>query len=338
MTTFACGQCGATLAFPDVRSTLCPYCASGSWVERPPAPDRPDPTLIVAFTGTAEAARRALDRWLATRWFADSALRAAHVDSTGGVAHRPAGEARVVPTPHRLAPLVELRGVYVPAYLYSAAAHTTFTAQIGETYTEVETREVRDKPRWRGRGPVPIPRDDQTRTETRTVTRTEYRPLSGNHVGYVTDVVVGASAVLAAHELAALGPFDLRLVRRYAPEVIAGWVAEEFARPADDCRRASRAEAIDRVGDELRAFMPGDSHSDLAWRTTVEWESLDPILVPVWVLAVRYRADRPALRVAVNGQTGKVTGRVPRSWRKIALALAGVAAAALAIAWLVEAL
>jgi hypothetical protein len=72
--------------------------------------------------------------------------------------------------------------------------------------------------------------------------------------------------------------------------------------------------------------MPGDSYSDLAWRTTVEWEALDPMLVPVWVFAVRYRDDKPALRVVINGQTGSIGGKVPLSWIKITLAILFAAA------------
>ncbi len=306
MTTFGCDQCGASLAFDDARAVICPFCASGNWIERPRSDGRPDPTLVVAFVGDAAVARRSLDRWLGTRWFADPALRRAKVEA--------------------------LRGVYVPAYLYSAAAHTHFTAQIGETYTEKVEREVETKPKWNGRGPVQLP---GKRTEERTVTRTEYRPLSGNHVGYVTDVVVSASAAIGARELADVGPFDLRVMRRYSPALVAGWLAEDFARPPEDCRHACRDEAVDRVGDELRSFMPGDSYSDLAWKTRVDWESLDPILVPVWVLAVRYREDRPALRVVINGQTGRIAGRVPRSWRKIAAAIIAFAAVAAAIAYLI---
>src|SRR5260370_397199 len=82
------------------------------------------------------------------------------------------------------------------------------------------------------------------------------------------------------------------------------------------CRRASREEAVDEVGLRLRRFMPGDSHSDLSWRTQVAWESLAPVLVPVWVLAVRYRDDRPPLRVVINGQTGAIAGKVPLVWWK----------------------
>jgi hypothetical protein len=294
---FTCGQCGAGLAFAGVRSETCPYCASPNVVERPPAARQPRPALIVAFTGDARVARRQLDRWLGSRtWFADARLKRARVE--------------------------DLRGVYVPAYLYSAVAHTEYTASIGEHYRDTETREVTDE------------RGAKT-TETVQVTRTEYRPLAGRHVGYVTDVLVSASHGLSPGELAAIEPYDLRQLRRYAPAIISGWIAEEFSRDADDCRRASRRDAIDDVGLRLRRFLPGDSHNDLAWRTTVDWESLDPLLVPIWVLAVRYRDDRPALRVVINGQTGAIAGKVPLvGWKiAVAVAVAAMVIAAVILAW-----
>ncbi len=289
--TFACGQCGASLAFDGVRSQKCPYCASPNFVERP-APARPDPAFVIAFLGDAVVARRALERWLGSRTiFADAAIRSGTIQ--------------------------ELRGIYVPAYVYSAVATTEYTAQIGENYTETEERTTRDS-------------EGRTKTETRKVTRTEYRSLAGEHVGYVGDVVVSASAGLSHAELGRIEPFDFKQLRRFAPTLISGWITEEFSRSADECRQASRAEAADHVGGKLRRFMPGDSFSDLAWKTTVSWESMDPILVPVWVLAVRYRGDKPPMRIVINGQTGKVTGKVPLVAWKIAIAVmlgAGVLAA-----------
>jgi hypothetical protein len=291
--TLSCGHCGAVLQFAGVRTETCPYCASPNVVERPPTADRPQPELVVAFTGDAAAARRRLDAWLGSRtWFADARIKRARVE--------------------------DLRGVYVPAYLYSAVAHTEYTASIGEHYTETETYEIKDA-------------EGKKKTATRTVTRTEYRPLSGRHVGYVTDVLVSASAGLAHAELGAVEPYDLLQLRRYSPALISGWIAEEFSRHPDDCRRASRDEALDDIGLRLRRFMPGDSHSDLAWRTKVAWESLAPVLVPIWVLAVRYRDDRKPLRVVINGQTGAIAGKVPLAWWKIALAAAAVAVIAAAI-------
>ena len=291
--TFACGQCGAGLAFDGVRTETCPYCASPNFVERPPAAGQPDPHFVVTFIGDAEVARRALDRWLGSRtMFADSALRRAKV--------------------------LDLRGVYVPAYLYSAVAETDYTAQIGEDYTETETYTTKNA-------------DGKDETQTRTVTRTEYRALSGRHVGYVGDVIVSAST-LGNAELEQIEPFDLRQMRRFSPALISGWIAEEFSRSADDCMTASRGEAVDHVGGQLRRFMPGDSFSDLAWRTAVSWESLDPILVPVWVFVVRYRPDKAPLRVVINGQTGKITGKVPlAAWKVITAVVLAIAAIAAVI-------
>lgn len=296
--TYACNQCGASLAFAGVRTETCPYCASPNFVERPATPHQPDPRFVLAFEGDQAEARRCLQRWLGRRWvFADPAFRRARVE--------------------------DLRGVYAPAYLYSAAARTEYTAQIGEHYTETETVTRTDK-------------DGKRVTETRTVTRTEYRPLAGTHVGYVTDVLASAGAGLASSELARLGPFELRQLRRFSPAVISGWITEEFVRDPAACLRQSRGAAIEDVGLALRRYLPGDSFSDLEWSTRVDWESLEPILVPVWVLAVRYREDRPALRVVINGQTGKVYGKVPIAWWKVALALVAAAAVIAAFVWLVR--
>lgn len=311
-TTFACGNCGAALSFGGARTATCPYCASPNIAVRPPAVasrdvrpassaaegrrgsvERSDPRFAVAFVGDAAVAHRALERWLGGRsLFADGAIKRATVEG--------------------------LRGIYVPAYLYSAVATTEYTAQIGENYTETETYTTTDS-------------QGRSRTETRTVTRTEYRSLAGRHVGYIADVVVSASGGLADAELQAIEPFDLKQLRRYAPALISGWIAEEFARDQEACVQASRGEAIELVGEQLRRFMPGDSYSDLSYRTAVSWETIDPIYVPVWVLALRYRETKRPVRVVINGQTGKAYGRAPLSAWKIAAAVLAVAAIVAAI-------
>jgi len=290
-TILACQQCGAGLAVGDQRTVACPYCASPSVIERPASRDRPQPTFVLAFAAGDELPRRALGTWVARQSiFADSALRRARVE--------------------------DLRGIYLPGYLYSAVARSAYRAEIGEHYTETETYTETDSA-------------GKSVTKTRTVTRTEWRDLAGEHVGYVTDVVVTASKGLPNAELEAVEPFDLKLLRRYDPSLISGWIAEEPSRTRDECLALARDEASAREGKRLAAFMPGDSCRDLRYQTTVQWETLDPVLVPVWVLAVRYRPDAPPLRVVVNGQTGEAHGKAPLSAWKIGLAISlGLAAIA----------
>lgn len=293
-TAFTCDRCGAGLAFHGVRTEICPYCASPNFLPRAPSAGQPEPAFVLPFLGDAAWAKRHLERWLGTRWFAESALRSARVE--------------------------DFRGVYLPAYVYSAVARTDFTAQIGEHYTETEERVTHDQAGFR-------------QTETREVTRTEYRPLSGQHVSYVTDVVVSASAALPHSELARVEPFDLRQLRRFSPAFVTGFVHEEYSRDAYECRRESHHEAVQQVGAKLRRFLPGDGFSDLDWSTAVEWESLDPILVPVWIFVVRYREDRAPLRIVINGQSGRVGGNVPWSWWKLGAALLALATLGAVLAW-----
>jgi hypothetical protein len=294
---YTCDRCGAGLAFHGVRTEICPYCASPNFLARAPAADvhrQPTPAFVLPFLGDAVWAHRHLQRWLGTRWFADAALVRARVQ--------------------------EIRGLYLPAYMYSAVARTSFTAQIGEHYTEVEEA-------------VTLDIDGKGTRDRRTVTRTEYRPLAGQHVGYVTDLLISASAALPQRELARVEPFDLRDLRRFAPAFVTGFVHEEFAQGAAECRRASAHEAKHQIGAKLRRFLPGEGFSDLDWSTRLEWESLDPILVPVWIFVVRYRADKAPLRIVVNGQSGRVGGDLPWSWWKLGAAALVLVAIGLAIAW-----
>lgn len=310
MVTLTCDQCGAALAFEGVRSEVCAFCASPNIVEREASHDQPSPRFAVAFAGDRGWAQRHLAGWLGKRrLFADSALARARIE--------------------------DIRGVYVPAYLYSSIARTDYTAEIGEHYYETETYQVEEKKtiKYWDNGEWKDKEVSETVTKTRTVTKTEYRSLAGRHVGYVTDVIVSASRGLDDDTLVAMQPYDLRQLRRFTPALTAGWIHEEYAKSRILCEVTARDAANDSIGTELRAFMPGDSHADLHWRSHIEWESLDPMLVPVWMFAVRYRDDKPPLRIAINGQTGKVAGSAPVAWWKVALAFAIVAAIAALIIW-----
>jgi hypothetical protein len=47
------------------------------------------------------------------------------------------------------------------------------------------------------------------------------------------------------------------------------------------------------------------------------------VLLPVWIMAYRYRDQ--VYRFLVNGQTGRVTGQAPFSWKKVVAVSAVVA-------------
>ncbi len=280
-TTLECQACGAALAVEaHERTAKCVYCASPSVVVRPPSPDRPEPAFVLGFVVPPERALETARRWIRRPLLAPEAFR------------------RAIPD--------DVRGLYLPAYVYSAAAFSEYSAQIGENYTVTETYTTTDS---KGR----------TVVRTRTRVETEWRQLSGRHATYVHDRVVTASRGIPNAELEAIEPFDLRALHRYTPRVISGWLAEEASIAHAECLEMARGEAIATVGRMLGPFMPGDKHRALTHRTWLEQEHLALTLLPIWVLAVRYAPDKPLVRLLVNGQTGAVHGKAPRSALKITL-------------------
>jgi hypothetical protein len=286
--TLQCGGCGAALVLGEYRSAVCPYCASPTVVERPAAPGRPNPVFVVPFTVTQERARELVRAWSRQKRLIYRSLGAATVD--------------------------DIKGVYVPACLYSAVTMSEYSAEIGEDYTVTETYTTTV--------------NGKTVTRTRTRTETEWRHLSGQHAAYATDLVVTASRGLPNEELERIEPFDMRGLRRYTPALLSGWLVEEASLTLGECTELARAEAVRLEEARLARFMPGDRHRDLRFQLDIRSETIDPVLVPVWVLAMRPRADMPAIRVLGNGQTGEVWGPERISPAKVAL---WIAAALLAL-------
>jgi hypothetical protein len=214
----------------------------------------------------------------------------------------------------------KVEGVYVPAYLYSALAVTRYRARIGEDYWVTE-----------------VSRDSKGRTRVRRERKTEIRDLEGPHRTYIGDVLVTASRGIPNDDLEAAEPYNLEELRRYEPGLVSGWAAEEPSLSHEESLELARQEGTTQVGRMLRAFLPGDSTRGLDHSTGFENESLDLTLLPMWIFAMRYAADRPPVRLLVNGQTGEVWGKVPTSWAKICL-VAAVALGLLAVPLLVAAI
>jgi len=274
----SCEGCGAAInVAAGERTAKCPYCASPNIIARPRSAGE-DPTFVVGFVIPEDDARTRARAWIRSTWFVKTAFAKAD--------------------------LSDVRGIYLPAYLYSGSAKVRYTAQIGENYTVTETYTTTDA-------------QGKTVTRTRTRVETEWRSLSGSWEAYLDDILVTASKGLDNAELEAIEPYDLRALRRFTPKILSGWLAEDPSRAVSECAAMAREEAVEQVGARLNAHMPGDSHRSLQYQTTFHNEHGALMLLPVWVLAVKYDPEAPAIRMVLNGQTGALVGRPPRSWIKI---------------------
>ena len=194
----ACESCGAEMEIePRMRTARCPYCDSPAVVDRPRTEDRPDPVFVIGFAVDRHQAERAIRQRIGSKWLAPRAFKKARVE--------------------------HLQGVYMPAYLWSAASDSIYSAVVGEYYY-ASTFDPRKKKARRER-------------------KIEFHEFKGEHASYVADVVVSASRGLPNAEIEAIEPFDLEGLRRYSPALVSGWISEEPSLTVEKCRGLARTEA-----------------------------------------------------------------------------------------------
>lgn len=124
-----CASCGAVIEFAtDTHAAQCPYCATAV-VADPILSRRHNPTGVLPFAVSEDAARDALGNWLGSLWFAPN----------GAAKYARKGRA--------------MAGVYMPYWTYDAQTDTDYTGERGKDY--YVTRTVGDKTvrtrktRWR---------------------------------------------------------------------------------------------------------------------------------------------------------------------------------------------
>lgn len=211
-----------------------------------------------------------------------------------------------------------LRGVLVPFWVYEGVVRSEYRAKIGLHWYRTESYE-----------------DAQGKQRTRSVRETEWFPLRGSAARQVEDHVVSASVGLPEPEALALAPFDLGWSSSYDSRLLSGFEAELPTITASEAQRT----AIDELREAeaariLRELLPGDVNRVDAIDSRIEVASRRLVLLPVWVAT--YRQGDVVLRLLVNGQTGKVVGRVPVSKAKVAglvLALLLVVGLVAALVW-----
>lgn len=183
--------------------------------------------------------------------------------------------------------LGDLRPVHLPCWVFGATARCTWTA-------------------------------DSSRTPSGT--RGDWIPLSGEHQGHYEPLYVVASGALTEEEVASLLPFNedqdpLTSGTHEAPEDL---VSESFAMARKYARPRARELLREAARRDCRSLVPGRCRN-LHLELRILRMRSRPLRVPVWVVAYQYQGR--TYRILVNGQSGRVTGSAPWSWRKL-LALA----------------
>lgn len=280
-----CQSCQAISVFPGERAAQrCEFCGSSALVPYEALRAPIRPESLLPFRFAESQARDAARGWYRTRWFAPNALKKAAMTD-------------------------QVRGFYLPYWTFDAQAHCPWTAEAGYHYYETETYT-----------------DSKGETQTRQVQRTNWVPASGAIDHFFDDTLVPASRGVPEQLLASLEPFpttgESSALVAYDPSFLSGWTVEQYQ--LDLTAAAQRAEQLmhARLRELCAKEVPGDTQRNLQIYPDYTARTFKHILLPVWIMSYRYGGT--PYQLLVNGATGTLAGRYPKSWVKIAFLVATI--------------
>ena len=149
---------------------------------------------------------------------------------------------------------------------------------------------------------------------------TSWAPRDGIYLVYHDDLLVPATRALPKDLLDEVAHYDSKALQPYSGELLSDTAAEIYQIPLANASLVARQQAL-HIGQTtvLSSELAGEHYRDFFMNTGgLIIESYKLILAPLWITTYRYKQE--SFLVVVNGQTGEVAGRVPRSGFQKALA------------------
>jgi hypothetical protein len=199
-----------------------------------------------------------------------------------------------------------VKGVYLPYWTFDAQAHADWAAESGYHYYTTETY-----------------RDANGHTKTRQVRHTRWVPSSGALDHFFDDELVCASVGVDASLLREIEPFPTKQLASYSPSFLAGWIVEQYQIDLIAAAQRSRQGMDAKLHQLCAGQVPGDTYRNLRVWPRYAGQTFKHVLVPVWLLTFDYGAAK--YQAVVNGYTGQIAGRYPKSWVKILLLILFIA-------------
>ncbi len=204
------------------------------------------------------------------------------------------------------------KGVYLPYWTFDARTASEYTAEYGKN------RRVRQG------------------KETKTVT--DWYRTAGSYRENFDDELICATTNYNSSILVDLEPFDTADNKSYKPEYVAGFAAERYAVGVRDAFQMAKDSMKLKIYERICRTIRKEEHADLVREVNVSTSFSDItykyLLLPVWISSYKYK-DK-VYRFMVNGQTGKVAGKIPISIPKVIFTVLAVIAACVIFCCLFE--
>ncbi len=288
MKVYGCNSCGGEIVADETTAaTSCPYCGNPV-VMKGQFEGALRPNLVIPFKYDKKAAKEALKKHIATKKFVPAAFKDEnHLD--------------------------EIKGVYVPHWLF------TCDAQTGINYKAEKIRTWAD--------------NNYTYTET-----SHFNVFRSGNLSF-DNVPVDGSTKMPDDLMESIEPFNINEAVDFNTAYLAGYLADKYDVDADT--------SIHRANERIRNSTADAFRDTVQGYTNVSTENINLniangiyryALYPVWILNTNWNGKKYTF--AMNGQTGKFVGDIPTDNKKInKLSLiygAALGVAIYAVRWLIE--
>lgn len=264
MAEYVCESCGGNLYTESTTSaTICPYCGSAVIMKgRLSGTLRPD--KVIPFKHSKDSALQKLEEYCGGKKFVPKDFINAKQ-------------------------LEEIKGLYVPFWVYDADIHADIT------YECVNVR------RW-------------TSGDTEYTERKYYRVRRGGDIAF-DNIPADASSKTNDELMESIEPFDNSQSVDFTTGYLTGYVADKYDVDQEQVRPRVRQRIHEGVNDAFRSTVHYDEVRTSNSQIVTKNSSVDYVLYPVWLMNTSWKDKK--FTFAMNGQTGKMVGNLPADMFKL---------------------
>lgn len=261
MKAYQCKSCGAELITdPTTTATSCPYCGNTAIIPQQ-MQDIMKPKFVLPFKVEKQAVVDKLSSYYKGKRLLPS--------SFGNANH-----------------INEVKGVYVPFWLYSGTVEADCTFNCDEVQT--------------------------TKTSTEKITTTKHYVVKRKGTCDFANIPTDASDSMPDDLMDSIEPYDFVDLKNFEMEYLLGYMADQYDVEAKDClERARKRAEISAVSAATETIGKYDRIDEVktARKIVYQKEKQEYAMLPVWLLSTQWNGQN--FLFAVNGQSGEMTGNLP---------------------------
>ncbi len=276
--TVQCENCGGTTIVPAEQTTVtCAFCGSPKVVSRDELPGI-KPESVIPFKIGAKESHDLFIKWIKKRKLAPSKLKKEYKADN-------------------------VKGVYIPYWSYDTNTMSTYSGQAGDYYYAPETYTSTSNGR--------------TETQSRQVQKIRWRFVAGTYDKAFDDIIFNDSGTLDQKMIERIEPYQLNELLHYNPRFLVGFAAERYKTGLKAVWERAKKFIANVLMTDIKAIIKRscDVVGNVNVHTTYKDIKYKHMLLPVWISS--YRFKKKVYNFYINGQTGEVQGKAPKSIVKI---------------------